>query len=67
MTEIVHVPLDDRAYDIHIGPGLLAQAGDLVGPFLHRPQVAVITDENVDTVVAEAGAGGRPRQLNLEI
>ena len=47
MTETVHVPLDDRAYDIHIGPGLLARAGDLIGPFLARPRVAVITDENV--------------------
>jgi len=47
MTEMVHVPLDDRAYDIHIGPGLLAQAGALIGPFLARPRVAVITDENV--------------------
>jgi len=47
MTETVHVPLGDRAYDIRIGPGLLEQAGASLGPLLARPRVAVITDENV--------------------
>ena len=32
MTQLVHVPLGDRAYDIHIGRGLLDQAGALIGP-----------------------------------
>lgn len=47
MHETVHVPLGARAYDIEIGPGLLARAGDLIGPHLRRPRVAVITDETV--------------------
>lgn len=47
MMETVHVGLDDRAYDIHIGPGLLAQSGALIGPMLRRKQVCVVTDENV--------------------
>lgn len=47
MTEIVHVPLGDRAYDVHIGPDLLGRAGTLIAPLLRRPRVAVITDENV--------------------
>ena len=47
MRERVHVPLGDRAYDIEIGPGLLAEAGALIGPHLARPRVAVITDANV--------------------
>lgn len=47
MMETVHVGLGDRAYDIQIGPGLLAQAGDLIKPLLKRPQVAIITEENV--------------------
>ena len=36
--EKVHVPLGDRAYDVLIGPGLLAQAGALIGLLLrlHR-------------------------------
>ncbi|MEI4232230.1 3-dehydroquinate synthase [Roseovarius sp. D22-M7] len=47
MTEIVHVGLEGRAYDIHIGAGLLDRAGDLIGPLLHRPRVAIVTDETV--------------------
>lgn len=47
MTEIVHVGLGDRAYDIHIGPDLLPRAGELIAPLLRRRRVAVITDENV--------------------
>ncbi len=47
MTEIVHVPLGDRAYDVHIGPDLLSQAGTLIAPLLRRPRVAIVTDENV--------------------
>ncbi len=47
MQETVHVGLGDRAYDIHIGPGLLARSGDLIAPLLRRQRVAVISDENV--------------------
>ncbi|MGY3436713.1 MULTISPECIES: 3-dehydroquinate synthase [unclassified Marinovum] len=47
MIETVHVPLDDRAYDIRIGGGLLARAGAEIAPLLARPRVAVLTDENV--------------------
>lgn len=47
MIETVHVPLGDRAYDIKIGPGLLENAGALIGPLLNRQRVAVITDETV--------------------
>jgi 3-dehydroquinate synthase len=43
----VGVSLDDRSYDIHIGTGLLQQAGPLVRPFLKRPLTAIVTDENV--------------------
>ncbi len=46
-SEIVHVPLGDRAYDVHVGPDLLARSGELIAPLLRRPRVAVITDENV--------------------
>ncbi|SLN09630.1 3-dehydroquinate synthase [Roseovarius gaetbuli] len=47
MTEIVHVDLEGRAYDIHIGPGLLDQAGALIAPLLRRPRVVIISDETV--------------------
>ncbi len=47
MTEIVHVPLGDRAYDVLIGEGLISEAGRHVLPLLHRRRVAIVTDENV--------------------
>ncbi|MBQ4824606.1 3-dehydroquinate synthase [Leisingera sp. HS039] len=47
MERTVHVPLGGRAYDVVIGPGLLAQAGERIKPLLKRPQVAVLTDETV--------------------
>ncbi|MGE0212366.1 MAG: 3-dehydroquinate synthase [Parvibaculaceae bacterium] len=43
----VEVSLGERSYRIHIGPGLLARAGDLLKPHLKRPYVVVVTDENV--------------------
>lgn len=54
MTEIVHVPLGNRAYDVHIGPDLLARSGTLIAPLLRRPRVAVITDENVAALHLDA-------------
>jgi 3-dehydroquinate synthase len=47
MTEIVHVGLEGRAYDIHVGTGLLKESAALIGPLLHRPRVAIVTDETV--------------------
>lgn len=61
--ETLNVPLGDRSYDIHIGPGLLSRAGAEIAPLLVRPRVAVVSDENVaalhlDTLRAGlAGAG----------
>ena len=43
----VRVPLNDRAYDIHIGEGLLETAGALLRPLLSRSRIVVVTDENV--------------------
>ncbi|MHC0052967.1 3-dehydroquinate synthase [Actibacterium sp. D379-3] len=56
--ETVHVPLDGREYDIHIGTGLLAQAGAYIAPLLHRPRVAVLTDENVAALHLDALRAG---------
>jgi 3-dehydroquinate synthase len=47
MIQTVHVPLEGRAYDVRIGPGLLAQAGAEIAPLLHRPRVAIVTDARV--------------------
>lgn len=58
MSEIVHVPLGTRAYDIRIGGGLIARAGAMISPLLHRPRVAVLTDENVAALHLEALRAG---------
>ncbi|MCI4666010.1 MAG: 3-dehydroquinate synthase [Neomegalonema sp.] len=44
---VVHVPLGERAYDIHIGPGALAQAGEILKPFAPQGRVAVVADRTV--------------------
>lgn len=46
-TQTVHVPLDGRAYDIVIGPGLIARAGSEIAARRTGLRVAIITDENV--------------------
>lgn len=43
----VEVGLSGRAYDIHIGPGLLADVGGLLQPLLRRRRISVVTDETV--------------------
>ncbi|MCM2561111.1 3-dehydroquinate synthase [Lutimaribacter sp. EGI FJ00015] len=58
MMETVHVGLEGREYDIHIGPGLLAQAGRLIAPLLARPRVAVVTDEKVGALHLDALQAG---------
>jgi shikimate kinase / 3-dehydroquinate synthase len=45
--EIVHVALAGRAYDIHIGAGLLAEAGDHIARLAPGAACAIVTDENV--------------------
>ncbi len=46
MSETITVGLGDRAYDIHVGGGLLARAGAVLKPFARGP-VPVVTDEHV--------------------
>ena len=46
-VETVRVPLGERAYDIHIGAGLLGRSGALIAPLLARPRLAVLTEERV--------------------
>ncbi|MCB1365586.1 MAG: 3-dehydroquinate synthase [Rhodobacteraceae bacterium] len=47
MREKVSVALGERAYEVVIGPDLIAGAGALVAPLLARPRVVVLTDETV--------------------
>ncbi len=43
----LHVALGARSYDIHVGPGLIENAGALCRPFLKRNRVGVVSDETV--------------------
>ncbi|MEO8305226.1 MAG: 3-dehydroquinate synthase [Betaproteobacteria bacterium] len=38
------VPLGERRYPIHVGPGLLAQAGALLAPILPRPRAVIVSN-----------------------
>jgi 3-dehydroquinate synthase len=60
---LVRVPLGERAYDILIGPGLIASAGQQIATRLKGRRAAVITDANVaplylDALVASLAAEG---------
>ena len=46
-TETVHVSLGDRSYDILIGSGLIARAGQEIAARLPGIRAAVVTDENL--------------------
>jgi 3-dehydroquinate synthase len=56
--ETLTVALGARAYDIVIGPGLLAAAGALVAPFAPRGRVAIVTDATVDALHGDALRAG---------
>lgn len=47
MTSTIHIDLGARAYDVHVGPGLLARAGELIAPFAPTRRVFVVTDKTV--------------------
>ncbi len=46
-SELVHVALGARSYDILVGGGLLSDAGDHIAPLLGLPRTILISDENV--------------------
>ncbi len=46
--DTVAVALGERAYDIHIGVGVLENAGAYLAPVLQRSRIVVVTDENVE-------------------
>ncbi|SEA52032.1 3-dehydroquinate synthase [Rubrimonas cliftonensis] len=56
--ETVRVGLGARAYDVLIGPGLIAEAGARLAPLARSGRVAVITDETVAALHGEALAAG---------
>lgn len=61
-SETVHVALGARSYDIHIGEGLIARAGELISPVLSQRRVIIITDEIVAPLHLPALAGSLAKQ-----
>jgi len=60
---IVHVDVAGKPYDIHIGPGLLSEAGSAIAALRPGARVAIVTDRNVAgfhlaTVQASLDAAG---------
>src|ERR1700735_3034941 len=49
VVERLRVELDERGYDILVGPGLIAAAGARILPLIRRKQAVVVTDEIVAT------------------
>jgi len=47
MTRTIGVGLGARSYEVVVGPGLIARAGELTAPFLKRRRTAVVSDETV--------------------
>lgn len=54
MIETVHVNLPGRAYEVRIGPDLVANAGLHITPLLQRKKVTVVTDDTVGARHLEA-------------
>jgi 3-dehydroquinate synthase len=53
-ARIVNVPLGDRAYDVLIGPGLIARAAGLIRERLGTARCVIVTDANVARYHLEA-------------
>jgi 3-dehydroquinate synthase len=45
--ERLQVELGERSYEIAVGPGLIARAGEQILPLMRRRQAVVVTDETV--------------------
>ncbi|WP_119299538.1 3-dehydroquinate synthase [Dongia deserti] len=46
-VDVVRVDLGSRSYEIKIGGGLVARAGELVAPVLKQKRTAIVTDSHV--------------------
>jgi 3-dehydroquinate synthase len=58
MADTVRVELGPRSYEVRIGAGLLARAGEEIAPLLRRPRVAVLTETRVAAAHLEALEAG---------
>jgi 3-dehydroquinate synthase len=58
MSHIIPVRLASRSYDVHVGAGLIARAGELISPFAPSGRVFIVTDANVADAHLRALAAG---------
>ncbi|MBS0383954.1 MAG: 3-dehydroquinate synthase [Proteobacteria bacterium] len=47
MTDSIRISLGARSYDVLIGEGLIARAGELMAPYAKTRRVFIVTDQNV--------------------
>ncbi len=63
--------MGDRSYDIHVGEGAIARAGDILKDLLRAPRAVIVTDENVANAWLQPlraslnGAGIKTREIIL--
>ncbi|MCB1521896.1 MAG: 3-dehydroquinate synthase [Hyphomicrobiaceae bacterium] len=65
-TRVVPVPLGERAYEVMIGPGLVAKAGRIIAARFGAARYGIVTDENVahyHLAALERSLGGDGRVL----
>ena len=52
----IEVPLGDRSYEVHVGPGALGKAAGLLPPLAGCERVAIVSDVNVDAAWGNTAA-----------
>jgi 3-dehydroquinate synthase len=72
MLESIRVSLGSRAYDVHIGAGLLARAGALIAPFASSGRIFLVSDTNVwrnhgDTLARALSSSGLGIAARVEL
>jgi 3-dehydroquinate synthase len=50
LTRVIPIALGERSYEVLIGAGLVARAGELISPLAASKRVFVVTDENVEAL-----------------
>jgi 3-dehydroquinate synthase len=70
MSETIHVALGARAYDVHVGAGLLARAAEIIAPFAPSGRIFIVTDKNVahhhGAMLTKALSALKPTLIALE-
>lgn len=63
----VTVPLRERAYEIVVGEGLLANAAEYIAPLLRAPRVIIVTDIAIKNYAESLNAGLKARAIRTDM